>query len=438
MPNAEDQGFRYNRVMSIPGPADLADAQAEIERLRTLIEASKLINSSIDDEDLFESILMVAKNELDVERGTLYFMDHERQEIWSKIASGLDAAEIRLPVGKGLAGSVAATGEPIVIHDAYSDPRFDRSSDEKSGFVTRSMLCVPIRNRELRIVGVLQLLNKRSGEFGTEDLDFLASLSENMAIAMENAMLHKSAIEKNRMERELQLGREIQSRLFPSPPDDVPSTTIAATSHACYEVGGDYYDFMTTEKGSLGVVIADVSGKGVAAALIMSSVQAALRIAAPSAESLAGLAQRLNETLYRTAGGKKYVTMFFGVYEPDSGRLRYVNAGHNPPIICRDGDVSMLDSTGTPVGLFPSRTYEEDEVVLPPGSTLCLYTDGFVEAENPEGEEVGMDYWVEMVRDACEGAVDAMPDALLARVHEFESGAMPTDDKTIVILRRQS
>lgn len=420
------------------GPEELAGARAEIERLRTLIEASKLINSSIDDEDLFESILMVARNELDVERGTLYFLDHERQEIWSKIASGLESAEIRLPVGKGLAGTVAATGEPIVIHDAYRDPRFDRSSDAKSGFLTRSMLCVPIRNRGQKIVGVLQLLNKRTGEFGSDDLDFLASLSENMAIAMENAMLHKSEIEKNRMERELQLGREIQSRLFPVPPSDVKSTRLAAMSHACYEVGGDYYDFITTQKGKLGVVIADVSGKGVAAAIIMSSVQAALRIAAPFSESLSDLAERLNEMLYRTAGGKKYVTLFCGIYDQETGALRYVNAGHNPPIICRGGEVSMLDSTGTPVGLFPTQKYEEGETVIAPGSTLCLYTDGFVEAENPEGEELGMEFWVEMVRDACELDVDEMPSTLLARVNRFESGAMPTDDKTIVVLRRDA
>jgi sigma-B regulation protein RsbU (phosphoserine phosphatase) len=424
--------------MSSDLPADLAGARAEIERLRTLIEASKLINSSIDDEDLFESILMVAKNELDVERGTLYFLDHERQEIWSKIASGLEASEIRLPVGKGLAGTVAATGEPVVIHNAYGDSRFDRTSDEKSGFQTKSVLCVPIRNRGQRIVGVLQLLNKRSGEFGSDDLDFLASLSENMAIAMENALLHKSQLEKNRMERELQLGREIQSRLFPPAPDNIEATEIAATSKPCYEVGGDYFDFITTQKGKLGIVIADVSGKGVAAALIMSSVQAALRIAAPFSESLAGLAERLNEMLYRTAGGKKYVTLFFGVYDAGTGVLHFVNAGHNPPLICENGEVRELDSTGTPIGLFPSRSYDEAETVIGRGGTLCLYTDGFVEAENPDGEELGMEYWVEMVRDACGEKLAEMPARLLARVTQFESGAMPNDDKTIVVLRRDA
>jgi phosphoserine phosphatase RsbU/P len=424
--------------MALNGPVDLAGARAEIDRLRTLIEASKLINSSIEDEDLFESILMVAKNQLDVERGTLYFLDHGTHEIWSKIASGLEATEIRLPVGKGLAGTVAETGEPIVIHDAYGDPRFDRTSDARSGFQTRSVLCVPIKNRKQKIVGVLQLLNKRSGEFGNDDLDFLASLSDHMAIAMENAMLHRSEIVKNRMERELQFGREIQARLLPDPPTDFASTRIAARNLSCFEVGGDYFDFITTKKGKLGVVIADVSGKGVAAALIMSSVQSALRIAAPFSESLADLAERLNAMLHRSTGGRKYVTLFFGVYDQDTGVLRYVNAGHNPPIVCHDGQVRKLDSTGMPIGMFPVRTYGEDETVLEPGSTLCLYTDGFVEAENPDGEEVGMEYWIEMVRDACELEVNAIPDALLARVARFESGAMPTDDKTIIVLRREA
>src|SRR5207253_133370 len=131
-------------------------------------------------------ILTVARNELGVERGTLYFVDDERQEIWAKIAGGL-SGEIRLPIGQGLAGSVAATGQEVVIHDAYTGPRFDQSTDVRSGFRTRSMLCVPIRNRDHKIVGVLQLLNKTNGSFGQRDLAFLASISDHMAIAMENA-----------------------------------------------------------------------------------------------------------------------------------------------------------------------------------------------------------------------------------------------------------
>jgi sigma-B regulation protein RsbU (phosphoserine phosphatase) len=252
---------------------DAMSAREQIDRLKTIVEASKLINSSIEADQLFDSILRVAREELEVERGTLYFVDEQRQEIWSKVAAGLDGVqEIRLPIGKGLAGSVAATGEAIVLHDAYGDPRFDRSHDQKTGYRTRSMLCVPINNRERRVVGVLQLLNKKQGSFGQRDLEFLDAISEHMAIAMENATLHMDLIEKNRMERELQLGREIQSRLFPKPPGDVSGIQLDARSVPCFEVGGDYYDFIELPDGDLGIAIGDVSGKGVAAALIMSSL----------------------------------------------------------------------------------------------------------------------------------------------------------------------
>ena len=412
-------------------------ASEEVERLRTIVEASKLINSSIEADTLLASILSVASQELGVERGTLYFVDEASGEIWSKIADGLNITEIRLPIGKGLAGTVAASGEPVILYDAYADPRFDPSQDQRSGFRTRSMLCVPIRNRGQRIVGVLQLLNKKHGSFGPHDLEFLAEISEHFAIAMENATLHIELLEKQRMERELQLGREIQSRLLTSPPMDVAGTTIAAESVPCYEVGGDYYDFIEFREGDLGLAIGDVSGKGVAAALIMSSIQAALRIAAPMEDDLAELMSRLNRLLCRMAGGRKYATFFFGRYTPDTGELHYVNAGHNPPFIVANGELIEVHSTGKPIGLIPDATYEEGAVLLPPGATLFLYTDGLNEAADLEENEFGMDRLRELATRAAAQDVDRIASSVLRTIHDFESGAHATDDKTIVVLRRE-
>lgn len=417
-------------------PGTLKAAIVEIERLRTLVEASKLINSSIESDRLFDSILEVARHELDVERGTLYFLDRARGEIWSKIASGLESSEIRLPVGRGLAGTVAATGEAIILHDAYADPRFDPSSDLRSGFKTRSMLCVPIHNRKGTIAGVLQLLNKRSGEFGQRDLDFLEALSDHMAIAMENAMLHLSAVENERMQRELQLGREIQSQLLPPPPSDVPGIEISAACTPCYEVGGDYFDFIRLDSGELAFALGDVSGKGVAAAMIMSSVQAAFRLGAPVVRDLPNLVSRLNTLLYRTARGRKYVTFFCGIYDPQTGELRYSNAGHLPPLVIRGGVSRGLESTGRPIGILPIGSFEEASTTIEPGSTLVLYTDGFTEAEDPAEEQYGMDRWIETVT-AMEGCpVADMPARLSAEITRFENGAKPIDDKTIVVIRR--
>jgi sigma-B regulation protein RsbU (phosphoserine phosphatase) len=401
----------------------------ELERLRTLVEASKLINSSIEPNALLGSILTVARNELHVERGTLYFVDEEKHEIWTKIAGEL-SNEIRLPIGKGLAGTVAATGEAIILHDAYADPRFDRSLDQKTGYRTRSMLCVPIRNRGQKIVGVLQLLNKTAGAFGSGDLDFLNGISDHMAIAMENATLHMELLEKQRMQEELKLGREIQSRLLPQPPVDIRDTELAALSVPCYEVGGDYYDFIELPDGSLGLAIGDVSGKGVSAALIMSSVQAALRVAAPIEDDLARLVQRLNALIYRSARGRKYATFFFGRYTPSSGQLRYVNAGHNPPFIAIDGKLEELASTGRPIGILPDSTYHECVIEVPPGATLFLYTDGLNEAADPDDNEFGYDRLRELFGRVHE------PARIVDAVTQFERGARATDDKTIVVLRR--
>jgi sigma-B regulation protein RsbU (phosphoserine phosphatase) len=411
-------------------------ANDEIERLKTIVEASKLINSSIEAESLFMSILAVASRELGVERGTLYFVDEAKGEIWSKVAEGLQVREIRLPIGKGIAGSVAATGEPVILYDAYSDPRFDRSLDQRSGYRTRSMLCVPIRNREGRIVGVLQLLNKKVGSFGPHDLEFLAAISDHMAIAMENATLHLDLLEKNRMERELQLGREIQSRLLPMPPIDIDGTEIAARSIPCFEVGGDYYDFIEFHNGDLGLAMADVSGKGVSAALIMSSIQAALRIAAPLEEDLSSLMSRLNALLFRMAGGRKYATFFFGRYTPMTGELRYVNAGHNPPFLIADELFQEIAATGRPIGILPEGEYIEESVIIPPGATLFLYTDGLNEAANPKEEELGMDRLRETVRRFAASDPETVASNVLKQILEFESGAHATDDKTVVVVRR--
>ena len=414
----------------------LADRD-EMERLRTLVEASKLINSSIEPDALLASILTVARNELHVDRGTLYFVDDDAGELWTKIAGEL-SSQIRLPKGKGLAGSVAATGEPIILHDAYADPRFDRSHDQKTGYHTRSMLCVPIRNREQTIVGVLQLLNKTNGTFGARDLEFLNGISDHMAIAMENAKMHIELLEKQRMEQELQLGREIQGRLLPKAPVDVRETQLAAVSVACYEVGGDYYDFIELPDGDIGLAIGDVSGKGVAAALIMSSVQAALRVAAPIEDDLAHLVQRLNSLIYRSARGRKYATFFYGRYTPTTGHLRFVNAGHNPPFITAIAGMRELPSTGKPIGIFPDSTYIEMSVELAPGSTLFLYTDGLNEAADPDEQEYGLDRLRSLFSLEHKSEIADIPGHIIREITQFERGARATDDKTIVVLRRQS
>jgi sigma-B regulation protein RsbU (phosphoserine phosphatase) len=238
------------------------------------------------------------------------------------------------------------------------------------------------------------------------------------------------------MEQELQLGREIQRRLLPPAPCDVLDTQLSARSVPCYEVGGDYYDFIEFSDGDLGIVIADVSGKGVSAAMIMSSVQSALRMAAPVESDMAALMERLNALLFRMAGGRKYVTFFFARYNPSTGELRYVNAGHCPPFIINGDQVEKLGSTGRPIGILPDAMYQEEMAVVPPDSTLFLYTDGLSEANNPAEEEFGMSRLEQLVATAAREDIETMTDVVLSAIADYENGAHASDDKTIVVLRR--
>jgi phosphoserine phosphatase RsbU/P len=413
----------------------LEDAIAEIRRLSTLVEASKLINSSIEGEVLFRSIMRVVREHLGVDRGTLYVYDAKRNEIRASIDPEPGLSEIRLAVGQGLAGTAAETGRSIIINDAYADPRFDDTADRLSGFRTRSVLCSPIRNRERQLVGVLQLLNKQGGDFGTADLQFLESLSDHMAIAIENARYHALLVRQNRIERDLQLARDIQSTLLGVPPPAVPELDIVARWQTCYEVGGDYYDFLSLGDGTFGFTIGDVSGKGVAAALVMSFVQAALRVASRVQSDLPLLCQELNATLHGMTGGRKYATLFLARYDATRGEVTYVNAGHNRPLLRDATGVRTLKSTGVPVGMFPRAQYKSETVAFHRGATLVLYTDGLTEAADENDEEFGAKRLADIVASASGNAAQ-LAGRIFTAVGDHELAAVSSDDKTLVVIRR--
>ena len=174
-------------------------AKTKVDRLQRLIEATKTVNSALDLDALLDLILDTATRSIDADRGTLYLVDEEKGELWSKAFQGTSMVEIRLPIGKGLAGHVAKTGETVNIADAYKDPRFNPEIDRKSGYKTRNVLCMPLRNKDTRIVGVFQFLNKREGAFGSDDESFIDALSVHAAIALENARIAREMVESERL-----------------------------------------------------------------------------------------------------------------------------------------------------------------------------------------------------------------------------------------------
>ena len=346
----------------------LAERRGAMEELSSIIEATKRLNSTLDLGELIRIILNLATRQTGAARGTVFLVDREHNEIWSLVGLGLDQHVIRLPLNRGIAGWVAREGSAVRIDNAYDDPRFEPDVDRKLGFKTQQLLCLPIRNEDDAIIGVLQLLNK--GEpFNEEDQAFLDALSSHVALALERAQLHREHIEKEKMQRDLELAREIQAGFLPEAPPVLPGIHMAVSHCASQMVGGDYYDFLSVNvdgKDALLLVVADVEGKGAASALVMANVQAMLHALADRVLPLEELPATINQKILmgarasRTLGRTtKYLSMFLALVENEGRSIRYVNAGHVPPAVIRaDGRMEWLETGGMIVGLLPDVTFE--------------------------------------------------------------------------------
>ena len=414
----------------------ISSEQQTLAKLHFLMEATKALASTLDLGELLGRILEVAKTQADAERGTLFLVDEKTEEIWSLIAHGLEKREIRLPLGSGIAGYVAKSGEILNIPDAYADPRFNREVDAQTGFRTRNILCLPIRNKSGKIIAALQLLNKRHGGFTPEDVDFLLTLSDHMALALENAQLHRALLEKERLEREMALARDIQRGLLPERAPLLPGFDIALMNEPCYEVGGDYYDFLPLDSDTLLVVIADVEGKGMSSAMIMSNVQATLRALVLNLRSLNHLAVSLNRMILAGTRGGKYLTMFLGLIDIPRKTIGYITCGHVPPVVVRaEGEPVNLTEGGMVVGLLDNVRYDEGQFKFQTGDVLVLCTDGITEAMDEEQEEYGMERLVNRVRGAISQSAAEIVKAVNADVAAFSRKGTHLDDKVVIALK---
>jgi sigma-B regulation protein RsbU (phosphoserine phosphatase) len=424
--------------VKVPDLMAAEEQQKQITQLSLLFEATRLLNSTLDLAELLELILKIASKEVKADRGSVFLVDTLNHQLWSIVASGLQQQEIRIPFGTGVAGHVAETGEMINTDDVYKIPFFDPTFDSKFGYKTKSLLCLPIKHHTGEIVGVIQLLNKIGAPaFTAEDQDFLDKLSGHMAMALENAQLHRDQLVKQRLEKELALARGIQRSLLPESPPVVPGYELFVLNEPCFEVGGDYYDFLSLGPQSLLLVIADVEGKGVGSALVMSTLQATLRALIMHLHSLEVLAVSLNEMIYNDTKSEKYLSCFLGLVDTRRNGLHYINAGHCPPILIRaeTAEVLSLDEGGTVIGLFPKAEYKRGSVNLQPGDVLVCCTDGILEACNAAEDEFGKERLSDCVSRNRHKNAQGIVEAVLAEVNTFAVGGCYTDDKVLMVMK---
>ena len=363
-------------------------SRSRITDLERLLDVARHLGATVDLDALLETVAVAAMSVLDCERATVYLYDQSAGELCSRLATGIADSpinEIRFPVTRGIAGEVARTGHSVNLPDAYADPRFNPDFDRVSGFRTRSMLAVRLADHDDQTVGVLQVLNKRSGAFYARDEE------------------------------------------------------IAGWNQPADETGGDFYDFFPLPDGRFALAIADANGHGIGPALIVAETRALLRALVHQSSSLPGVVSSVHSLLCLDLPDGRFVTLFCGLLDPSRGTVHYVSAAQAPIYVyeAATGLVREYAAQGLPLALMPEATYEEStDIHLAEGDVLVLLTDGFFEWSRPDGEQFGEERVREIMRRHHALSSAEIIDLLHRAVVEFAAGTRQGDDLTAVVVKR--
>ncbi len=424
----------------------VCSASSEIEGLRERLNnlkecfrVSSMLNSSLELEDVLENIMTTSRAILKAEACSLMLVDEKSDELVFEVAQGPVAQRLeggfRVRKGQGISGHVFATGKSILLKDAYSDPRFCKDIDQLTGYHTSSILCVPLKIKE-RVIGVAQVINKLDGApFTTDDEENLNLLSVNAALAVENARLHGEILRKRQLERDLAFASTIQLSFLPSGMPAFHGFRFGAHYKAAQEVGGDFYDFIPLDDKTVGVLIGDVSGKGIASALFMAKLTSDFRLLAIREKNPEKLIAAINNRVFEQSRRGMFVTLLYMVLSKEKNEAVFVNGGHLPPIVWnrRAGKFSLVRSSGPPLGILPDQEFQAAGIALDPGGCILLATDGLTEARNARGELFGWDRLKEAVRSG-DSDIDSVKSRVIGSIEDFVSGQPQADDTTMVLV----
>lgn len=332
---------------------------------------------------------------------------------------------------------VMKNGKSVLTSDAQHDPRYASQTMALLGI--RSVLAVPLSVSDSEVFGIIYADSPTDkSTFTEEHLNILTTLASVASIRVENARLLEERFERERMERELELAKEIQQSFQPSAPPVMEAYEFQGISFSCYEIGGDYYDFIMQHDGNTLIALGDVSGKGTAAALLMSSLHASIHAQVAAKTSLYEMVKSVNLYLAENTPTNRFITLFIASLDPISGILNYINAGHNPPLVGRaDGTVEQLASGGFPLGIMPMADFEVGQLELQTGEALVIYSDGVSEAVNEKDEEFGMERLTDVIKKNLKSSASGLRDKVEFALSSFTKTTPANDDITLVIVKRK-
>ena len=409
-----------------------------------LLDITKTISRSLNLQEVLDLVMDTLDSLIPYDAAGIYLVKHLRPTDWqagdeettvfhTEAVRGYDIAdmqELHLKMGEGLIGHVAVSGRPFISPDVRKEPRYVNARAR-----TRSEMVAPIISNE-EVIGVFDLESDELNAYVNDDLEVLMLLASQVAIIIEKVMLHDQLIEKQRLETQLEVARQVQLELLPARDPQVEGFDISAYNFPTEEVSGDYYDWVQIYDDQIGIVIADVSGKGVPAALLMAFLRASLRAASHIGYAPQVSMSKVNYLLWESIERNQFVTAFYGILDTTNRTLAYSNAGHNPPMLIDvDGTAHFEERGGVPLGMFRDSRYYEYYATIAPGQILVLYTDGVTEATNPSGEEYGRDRLAEAVRNVRDLPAREMIDVLHRDLIQWTDGQGAGDDVTFFILK---
>jgi len=410
-----------------------------VERLALLLSVARDLSSILDLDRLLNEVSRLLQDIVPFEHFSLFLYDKERKELTWRVGIGYADESRRwlqrIPVTKGLVGRSIRTLSSVLSHDVSAEPDFLPAKTDR-GEIPRSALAVPLVHQG-SAVGVMTVESTRRGDFDTEQEQMLAALGGTLAIAIVNARLYEELRARERkLDNDFQLAKQVQRSMLPDEPPSIPGFDIGTAYHPADNLSGDFYDFLRLPSTQRGLLIADVAGKGVGAAMIMAGARGAVRSAAQQQERPSSVLQAVNRRLFRDIQRNVYVTMCYGVLDPTERTFTYSSAGHFPPVLVREnGEVEYLEVGSTALGMFDGTRFEEESVQLHSGDLLCFYTDGIVDAFDDQDQVYG-----EARLDKSLVATRRLPAAEISRllvdsVEEFSRGRAQHDDMTVIVLK---
>jgi serine phosphatase RsbU (regulator of sigma subunit)/pSer/pThr/pTyr-binding forkhead associated (FHA) protein len=422
-------------TINLSSPAPPKKIMAPVMLLETVADIARQIVQDKPLEGILDVILGLCVEKTNAERAAIMLINEEG-ELVPRAYLSKARSQAKFAISRSIAKKAIDENQSLLIKDVAGDDDF-KMSESIASLRIRSAICTPLWNGE-KTVGVLYVdTTEPDHQFAEIDLLFFSTLSGMIAEKIENAMLADIAREKQRLDAELEIATEIQNGLFPSEIPRIPGYDLSAFNRPCTEVGGDYYDVVDL-RGSVGMAIGDVAGKGIGAAMLMSNLQALLRLRAQETFEPSTLLSKLNTDLVGRVGEGRFVTFFYLLLDHSRHQIAYCNAGHNPPLLCKaTGEISDLEVSGMPLGILPDIPYKTSRIDLGLGDVLLLYSDGISECMNEAGDLFGEERLKEVLTGAVSSDAHGIRGAIFSAVDDFRQAQPYSDDMTLIVLKRQ-